>query len=202
MRYRKLMVIVVAALVVAIVIFWLGSWLDLHHGFVTGVATAVIALFTLTLWWNSDNQLQHTREIERAYATGGGDYLRDLVRAIVVRNGKQVFEVHVANYGKTPLFLSHYDVHSAKLSDLKSEAQVLCRVVDKVHAFSDRLGPGHTKAIGEYEIPVGDDVVYGSFWYQDIWREKDHQFRFILNLGATQTWSTVTGVHKGYFAWD
>ena len=62
---------------------------------------------------------------------------------------------------KTPLFLSHYDVHSAKLGDLKAEAQVLCRVVDKVHPFSDRLAPGdHTKVIGEYEIPIGDDVVY------------------------------------------
>jgi hypothetical protein len=62
---------------------------------------------------------------------------------------------------KTPLFLSHYDVHSAKLGDLKAEAQVLCRVVHWVHPFSDRLAPGgHTKVIGEHEIPIGDDVVY------------------------------------------
>jgi hypothetical protein len=139
-----------------------------------------------------------------AYATGGGDYARDpLTGAIVVRNGKQVFQVHVGNYGKTPLFLSHYDVRSAKLGDLKSEAQVLCRPVGKVHAFSDRLAPGgHEKAIGEYEIPVGDDVIYGAFWYQDIWRNGDHQFRFILLLGPTRTWSTVAGVHQGYFAWS
>ena len=58
---------------------------------------------------------------------------------------------------KTPLFLSHYDVHSAKLGDLKAEAQVLCRVVHWVHPFSDRL---HTKVIREYESPIGDDVVY------------------------------------------
>jgi hypothetical protein len=201
---RKWIVIGVAALIVTAVIVWLESWLDLHHGFVTGVATAVIALFTLTLWWNSDNQLQHTREIERAYVTGGGNYAKNrLTGAIVVRNGKQVFEVHVGNYGKTPLFLSHYDVRSAKLSDLKSEAKVLCRPVDKVHPFSDRLAPGgHTKAIGEYEIPIGDDVVYGAFWYQDIWREKEHRFRFILALGPNDTHSTVSGVHKEYFDWD
>src|SRR6266481_8032276 len=51
---------------------------------------------------------------------------------------------------KTPLFLSHYDVHSAKLGDLKAEAQVLCRVVHWVHPFSDRL---HTTVIREYESP-------------------------------------------------
>ena len=134
----------VLALMVLGVVLYVVLWpLKVHDGIVTAIATAVIAAFTFTLWLTGRNQLRHTREIERAYVTGGGNYAKDpLTGAIVVRNGKQVFQVHVGNYGKTPLFLSHYDVHSAKLGDLKAEAQVLCRVVDKVHPFSDRLAPG------------------------------------------------------------
>jgi len=39
---------------------------------VTAVATAFIAIFTLTLWWATWGLLTHGREIERAYVSGGG----------------------------------------------------------------------------------------------------------------------------------
>jgi hypothetical protein len=201
MRYRKLIVIAISALVVAVVIWRLESWLNEHHGLVTGIATAVIALFTLTLWWNSDNQLQHTREIERAYLTAGGNYTRDKQGQIVVTDtGKRSFQVHVGNYGKTPAYVSHYDVHFAKVDDLRPET--FARPVSPSRRHEDRLAPGgHTKAIIDIEIPGNEDVVYGAFWYQDIWK-KDHMFRFLLRLGPERTWSNVTEVHEDYWDWD
>jgi hypothetical protein len=60
----------------------LALWNDANG--ITALATAVIAGFTATLWINSSNQLVHTREIERAYLTGGdlaayGDTDKDAV---------------------------------------------------------------------------------------------------------------------------
>ena len=52
---------------------------------VTAVATAFIAIFTLTLWWATWGLLTHGREIERAYVSGGGPH--DLATRIFQRCG-------------------------------------------------------------------------------------------------------------------
>jgi hypothetical protein len=171
--------------------------LHANEGAITALATVVIGVFTFTLWFTARNQLRHTRKIERAYLTCGGDYTRDLKGAIVLNPaGKRMFQVHVGNYGKTPAFVSDYDVHFAKLDDLRPEA--FARPVSPSRRHEDRLAPGgHTKVIIDIEIPGNEDVVYGAFWYQDIWK-KDHTFRFLLRLGEIRTLSNVIDVHEDY----
>src|SRR5262249_5556001 len=64
---------------------------------VTAVATAFIAIFTLTLWWATWGLLTHGREIERAYVSGGGP----------LDPATRIFQLQINNYGKTPAsFLS------------------------------------------------------------------------------------------------
>jgi hypothetical protein len=63
---------------------------------VTAVATAFIAIFTLTLWWATWGLLTHGREIERAYVSGGGPH--DLAT--------RIFQLRVNNYGKTPAIMT------------------------------------------------------------------------------------------------
>jgi hypothetical protein len=191
----------VAMILLGLVLFVVLGPMKVHDGSVTAIATAVIGVFTFTLWLTARNQLRHTREIERAYLTCGGDYTRDRQGQIVVNNaGKRLFQVHVGNYGKTPAFVSSYDVHFAKLDDLRPEA--FARPVSPSRRHEDRLAPGgHTKAIIDIEIPGNEDVVYGAFWYQDIWK-KDHMFRFLLRLGPERTLSDVTEVHEDYWDWS
>ncbi|GEP59649.1 hypothetical protein [Reyranella soli] len=87
------------------------------------VAFAPFALagFTALLFWSTarlateyreasaaalDASMQHTATLiktERPYVTGGGGF-------DTLPNGQKVFLVDVANYGKTPALLKHFDV--------------------------------------------------------------------------------------------
>jgi hypothetical protein len=173
-----------------------------HHGPLTAIATLVIALFTIVLGVNGSSQLRHGVKVERAYLTGGGDIIRDLAGKPVLApdgSGRRQFEVHVGNYGKTAAYLTHYDIHFDVLADVKAEL----KSVAPSERFEDRLVPGGQKAIAEVPVMRADaDVVYGAFWYRDIWNE-EHRFRFILSIGKdNRTRPNVVGVHKDYGKWD
>jgi hypothetical protein len=174
------------------------------------IGTGVLAAFTFKLWRatrtlvcsaerTSREQLTHGREVNRAYLTGGGD----------VENGRRSFRVEVANYGKTPASLQAFDVHFAVLADLMADTQA--RPVMALHPFRDHVSPGDTqKMVGT--VPVTNpnaDVVFGAFYYEDIWQERVHEFRFILSIGqdASGRWRTrsdvdVSRLPRGYQAWD
>jgi hypothetical protein len=77
------------------------SALDPWAAVITAIATAVIALFTLTLWDSNRRQVKHLREIERAYISGGGP---------LDANKLDCFLFTVNNYGKTPGVLLEYAV--------------------------------------------------------------------------------------------
>jgi TRAP-type C4-dicarboxylate transport system permease small subunit len=49
-----------------------GSYIIAKHAVITAFATAFIAWFTYTLWNANREQIKRTREIERAYISGGG----------------------------------------------------------------------------------------------------------------------------------
>lgn len=157
---------------------------------ITALATMVIAAFTATLWINSSNQLVHTREIERAYLTGGGD----------VEAGGTVFRVEVANYGKTPAFLRAFEVEFANSDDeVKKPRTKACQWRD----FDDRIPPGRQEdrtVIKRMPVdPPDAKIVYGTFCYTDIWND-EHKFRFVLRIdGNTQP--DVDGVHDDFKAW-
>lgn len=156
---------------------------------ITALATAVIAGFTATLWINSSNQLVHTREIERAYLTGGGD----------VEAAGTVFRVEVANYGKTPAFLRSFEVEFALTdADVKKPRTKAYRWRD----FDDRIPPGGgLKVIERIPVnPAGATVAYGTFCYTDIW-EDEHKFRFVLRMNG-QTRPDITGVHDDFKRWS
>lgn len=167
----------------------LALWNDANG--ITALATAVIAGFTATLWINSSNQLVHTREIERAYLTGGGD----------VEAGGTVFRVEVANYGKTPAFLRSFEIEFA-LSD--AEVKKPRTKAYQWRDFDDRIPPGgpNDRTVIE-RIPVnppGAKVVYGTFCYTDIWKD-EHKFRFVLRVDG-QTRPDITGVHDDFKLWS
>jgi len=75
---------------------------------VTAVATAFIAIFTLTLWWATWGLLTHGREIERAYVSGGGPH----------DPATRTFQLQVNNYGKTPAILTPVGIGFCELKNI------------------------------------------------------------------------------------
>jgi hypothetical protein len=129
--------------------------------------------------------------VERAYLTGGGD--------VEIRsNGQRFFRLEVANYGKTPAFLRHFDVRFATLAEVNAKALP----VESLWPFDDRIpADNKTKVIEHIPIPQNAEVVYGAFYYQD-WLRREHRFRFILKLELTRTMPIVDGVEESYREWD
>jgi len=134
---------------------------------------------------------EYIPRVERAYLTGGGP--------VVVGPDGRFFRVEVANYGKTPAFVSAFDVHFATLAQVQAGP----RPVNPSRPYDDRLpADNSTKAIDFIAIPPGTEVIYGAFWYQD-WMKREHIFRFILRIGEDgDTRTDVTGVDASYSYWD
>jgi hypothetical protein len=186
--------VLLLAMVWAVVQF--AGLLEAHHNFVTAIATAVIAVFTITLWLSGWFQLRHGREVDRAYLTGGGDIELDGA-------GKEVFRLEVENIGRTAAFMSTYDVKFATFAQVQRPQPV--RPVDETaYTHDDRLGPaGSTRSsFKALRTPVfvsqGADIIYGAVWYTDIWHQP-HRFRFILRIHRDRHARTdVDNVDDGY----
>jgi hypothetical protein len=165
---------------------------------VAAAAAAITAYFTGTLWRNSSNQLARAREIERAYLAGGGDYGREQGGEFALApDGRKLFRVDVANYGKTPAYLVAFDVQFDTLAAVQGGPRRERRVL-----HDDQIPPGgRSRPIRLVPITPGAEIVYGVFWYRDIWRE-EHEFRFVLTLHDDQTSPDVTGVHDDYRFWN
>src|SRR5260370_23650345 len=50
---------------------WTLDWIDRRHDFIIAPSTFFIGIFTWTIWLTSRNQLNHARQVERAYISGG-----------------------------------------------------------------------------------------------------------------------------------
>jgi len=121
------------------------------------------------------------------YLTGGGD----------VEGGR--FRLEVMNLGKTPAFLSHYDIHFKKLAAV--EARPL--PVRRRYRFDDRIPAANQRiVIDRIPMPPDTEIIFGAFWYQDFLK-REHLFRFILRIAPDgHTRPDVTGVDGSYSHWD
>jgi hypothetical protein len=195
-------VIVLAALIVLSLpylhlIEQVRSALDPWASVITAIATAVIAVFTLTLWDSNRRQVKHLREIERAYISGGGP---------LDANNIDSFLFTVNNYGKTPGVLLEYAVEFCSMTAIPPvpayEAPDYRRTT-----FHDRISPGgikETRVIASIPIPLIDRpmLVYGRYWFEDIWKDL-HTSGFVLVIEATGTNPHVpAGIPRAYTDWN
>src|SRR5262249_20247888 len=105
---------------------------------------------------------------ERAYLTGGGDV------------EGSCFRLEVANLGKSPAFLSHYDVRFKNLSAV--QARLL--PVRPRYRFNDLIAADNkTRVIDLMAMPSDTEIIFGAFWYRDL-QKRQHIFRFILRIAA------------------
>jgi hypothetical protein len=180
---------------------------DWWHPFVCEVKATDLALayFTLMLvivgWFTLDRSERSTRKTERAYLAGGGDIQRSPAGQLQRdANNKRLFRMEIGNHGKTPAFLHAFDIHFCTLAKVQNGP----RPVTQRYTHVDQFPPGEKhRWIGPLRPILCEkfDVIYGAFWYEDIWRRKFCS-RFILRIENGRTHSNVTGVDPSYREWD
>lgn len=152
-----------------------GVFIAKNDGVITALATAVIALLTWVLWKANQDQLRHTKDIERAYISGGGP---------TDEQDRSIFILTVNNYGKTPGILTGYAVGFCPRAAIP--AGVIFNAIPKA-SFHDRIPPvaGLTRGLDSARIPddIPDPLIYGRFWFDDIWGDS-HESGFVLVLDA------------------
>jgi hypothetical protein len=177
------------------------------------IASALLAAFTAALFWVTYSTAKSAKEesakalkasteatetlikVERPYVTGGG-YSPNHGPGY----GARQFHLEVQNLGKTPAFLTDYDVQFAKLADLTDRP---AREVERRFHYDDRLAPSEKKEIDLVPLAPSDaDVVFGAFWYLD-WAKERHEFRFVLRIAGHDTRPDISRlVHPDYSRWD
>jgi hypothetical protein len=121
-----------------------GFFASFNSNRITAIATAVSALFAGTIWWVNRRQLKHTRNVERAYISGGGPLAKD---------DPNTFIFTVNNYGKTPGVLTEYAVEFCPLNAIPSIPAYAKRGY-KRQAFHDRIPPGGISERGRWRSSI------------------------------------------------
>jgi hypothetical protein len=137
--------------------------------------------------------------VESAYLVGGGGLTNET---------PPKFGLDLANYGKSPASMKAYALEFCDLNDLPGKPKYL-NPDYRPQTFIDEIAPMQKKTISSQEVPTfARPVVYGRFYYQDIWR-RDRYFSFILRVGTAPergfnrivTLSDLEGVDPEYSAW-
>lgn len=189
---------------------------------VVAVSTVFIAIFTWRLFWatkklweSADGQvkvagtaaeaarvsadiaahsMRMTREfLERAYLSGGGG----------AENG--FFGLTIQNYGRMPGVLQEYALEFCSIDDIP-EVPAYLHPGTKCYQRVDVIQPGAEgrRLVRVFQIPpdLQEPVVYGRFWYTDIWRERRY-FSFILAIRPPTTDPDIgRTISDEYNAWN
>lgn len=135
-----------------------------------------------------------TPRVERAYVVGGGGLRR--------AEDKRYFVLNAGNYGKTPAYLKGYSMFFCPPGQVPANPRYL-DAVDQMTQFIDTLIPGEQRRDLQWvnvENMRDGTVVYGRFWYDDIFRERRY-FSFILSIYSNGTLPDVTNVSDEYNRW-
>ena len=117
------------------------------------------------------------------------------------------------NHGKTPAFMTAYDIQFAKLAELQEEERQKkkARCVHKNHHHIEGLSATGARKNIFTQIPKEPDadILFGAVWYEDPILNEEHYSRFILRINATRdipghglTRLDVDGVSKEYWSSD
>jgi hypothetical protein len=177
-----------------------------YHGPLTAVATLLLALFTITLWWATYGLLRHAPKVERGYVFGGCGRQRFNKEP---QTGKLLsiwVQATHGNYGKTPAFVERIAVEQCLEKDLPPTPTYS-------HYFNvnEPLIPG---IMGlpinrvEHTFPAVDhQIYYGRIFYRDI-LGKPHISSFIYRFHANGKHEPVGlgdgegMVHADYWKFD
>ncbi len=186
--------------------WWLVKWTGILAGvtallFLATAYTAIKAERSAVKALRASTQATDTLlKLERPYVTAGG--YSDAISMFV--GTPRVFHLEVHNMGKTPAFMTDYEIRFAYYKDVEG-TDVPARPVEKRFPFDDRLGANQMKT--DVEVvpvqPADADVVYGAVWYLD-WAKEEYCFRFVLRIDPHRSTRPDISqlVHPDYSRWD
>ena len=119
-----------------------------HNGGLSALASLVVAAFTFTLWLIASSQFRHARDIDRAYASGGGPGNPP--------NGPFILTIN--NYGRTPGTLIEYAVEFCELTSIPSRPKYLAR--DYTRTRSSGIYPPTAHGWDVAQIPYADKQLH------------------------------------------
>jgi hypothetical protein len=161
---------------------------EAHNGAITAVATAIIGYFTWTIWRVNRSQLNHARQVERAYVFARivlrTEDLPGMVQGTPTIVHVPYVEVVFDNHGKTPADISELALDCCivealpKPSDLKIDyerSKLLANV---------QIGPGALEVRSHRKRELREaqgKVMYGRVYYVDIFGDQ-HSTGFIYRI--------------------
>jgi hypothetical protein len=188
----------------------LGIFLYESRDAVTAVATAFIALFTLTLWLTSRNQLRHAHRVERAYISCGGfgEFVPQIITGtmghpIQGRRFTGAFQVQVNNHGKTPGETFRFAIEFRN-ADAVFPAEPIYSNFIHHHNW---IGPGtQSRSLFPVEPPANlrnPMIVYGRVWFRDIFSQTEHWSSFFQSFNReTGDSHSIPPPARAYTDWD
>jgi hypothetical protein len=157
--------------------------------------TALLAIFTYLLFRATQGLLRHAPQIERAYISGGGSPLDNIVsyehvnipaglgvsgvKSVPVQGRPSVFQLQINNHGKTPGELFQIGIGWCEALTVPTAPNYT------LLPFFDWIGPGaQSRPLSNIPIPtnLSYPAIYGRFWYRDIFGE-EHSSGFINAVG-------------------
>lgn len=151
------------------------------------IFTLTLTVSTILLWKSTESLAKEAKEsadrlvtIETPYLTGGGDFVRRY------SGSPELFRLDVENHGKTPAFMTAYDLRFAKSADLISDPTI--KSVSPRYRHMDGISPTGARKNIFTQIPMeaDADVVYGAVWYRDPILHKTYRSRFLLRIAPTR----------------
>jgi hypothetical protein len=186
-------------------------WAHTTHDNIIAFATVMVAIFTWTIWRVNRSQLQRSREVERAYVSGGvvieweetGEH--KMIPTGIGFNATSVpitrprwLIVTVDNHGKTPAFISEIAMTVCEVGALPGapEYETAKRLANL------NVSPGtvglRTQFVSDFK-EAGGKLVYGRVYYTDIFRSP-HSSGFILRVLSSTTGAAEAP--SAYSEWD
>ncbi len=159
------------------------------HNWVTALGTVAIAYFTLTIRNINKSQLSHANRVERAYISGGG-FGERTAQIVTTPTGHPVqrlqvtgaFQVQINNHGKTTgeVFRVAIEFRNADAT-LPEEP-----IYENFIPHHNWIGPG-TQSRPLFAIPPPAEmrnpmIVYGRFYYRDIFSPTEHSSGFFQDF--------------------
>jgi hypothetical protein len=155
-----------------------------------------LAFFTYRLYRATNGLLNHVPLIERAYLSGSGmspgaDYVSPFAWDVVFT---------IENSEKTPGSISKYAVVFREITEISGMPEYL-KPGYLWTDFRSQIAPnGKTVLNFSFEEGPRNPVVYGRFYYMDIW-QKERFFSFVLPLRHSNDHSSVARFDPEYTKW-
>jgi len=150
-------------------------WSD-HPDKWVAVFTLALTSSTIALWLATKRVASDARDntktlisMERPYLTAGGDF-----------DKKMGFRLDVENHGKTPAFMTGYDLRFAKLAELEEETRQHKepRTLERNRfRHMDGISPtgGRKNVFTRIPIEPDADIVFGAVYYRDPILGEEHE---------------------------